>query len=259
MLLVDDKSDTVMNIAEKSASGRPLYDHDLMQNGGHVTGYLMSEEQIDGVNAALGTLISAETSAPFLFAVGDGNHSLATAKTCFEELRALIGDGAAMKHPARYALVELVNLYDSSLEFEPIYRVLFGVDVMEAAREFESYAAAQDGKADAQTVTLIHGDKEISVAIPHPSSNLAVGSVQDFVGRYLKSHPTAAVDYIHGEETARALSAGDGALGFIFDGMSKDQLFATVIADGALPRKTFSMGHAHDKRFYTEARKILPD
>lgn len=259
MLLVDDEADTVMSIAQKSRSNRPLYDHELMQNSGHVTGYPLTDEQIADVNAALGALIPAGESSPLLFAVGDGNHSLATAKTCFEELRAVIGDEAAMKHPARYALVELVNLYDSSLEFEPIYRVLFGVDVTDAMREFESYAAAQNGGADEQNVILVYGDKEISVTIPHPSSNLAVGSVQDFVGAYLRSHPTATVDYIHGEETARALSAGDGALGFIFNGMSKNQLFDTVIADGALPRKTFSMGHAHDKRFYTEVRKILPD
>lgn len=267
MLLIDDELDAVMQIAKESASDTPLYDHGLMQNSGHVTGYLMSVEQVSAVNRALDTLASraqmkqkyGRDTSPLLFAVGDGNHSLATAKACFEELRATLGDEIAMKHPARYALVELVNLYDSSLEFEPIYRVLFGVESDDVVREFQKYADAQVGHASAQVVTLTFGNKEITVSIPHPASGLAVGSVQDFVGQYLKSHPSATVDYIHGEDTTRTLSERSDAVGFLFDGMSKRELFATVIADGALPRKTFSMGHASDKRFYTEARRILPD
>jgi len=268
MLLIDDADGNVMSIAREAVNSTPVYDHDLMQNSGHVTGYLLSQKQISDINEALSRLASADEMAekygrgdiaPLLFAVGDGNHSLATAKACFDELKAKLGEDAAMSHPARYALVELVDLYDESLEFEPIYRVLFGVDVQKTVAAFESYAAAQNGKAKPQNVTLTFGNEQKTVTIPHPTSNLAVGSVQDFVAAYLNENPSAAVDYIHGEDTAIALSSGDGAVGFIFDGMSKGELFATVIADGALPRKTFSMGHACDKRFYTEARRILRD
>lgn len=260
MLLVDDEADLVMNVAEESKANSPVYDHALMQGSGRVTGYLMSKEQMAQVNAALSTLTArSESEAPLLFAVGDGNHSLATAKTCFENLRLSLGEETAMRHPARFALVELVNLYDSSLEFEPIYRVLFGVDVQNAVSAFEEYAAELRGNAEEQSVTLVFGNEKKTVTIPRPVSNLAVGSVQDFVAKYLAAESHVTVDYIHGEDTAVSLASKRNSLGFIFDGMSKDQLFPTVIADGALPRKTFSMGHACDKRFYTEARKITAD
>lgn len=260
MLLVDDEADGVMKIAEKSKINAPLYDHALMQSSGRVTGYSLSKEQMEEINSSLSSLAASnQNKNPLLFAVGDGNHSLATAKTCFENLTAELGDEAAMRHPARYALVELVNLYDSSLEFEPIYRVLFGVDVSDAVTEFEKYAAMQNGVASEQSVTLVFGGKSRTVTIPHPTSNLAVGSVQNFVAEYLSRNPRSTVDYIHGEDTAISLASKENSLGFIFNGMSKNELFATVIADGALPRKTFSMGHARDKRFYTEARKITSD
>lgn len=260
MLLIDDQDDSVMKIAEGAKLNSPVYDHALMQSSGRVTGYLMSDEQMRDVNDALGALAGkSRDKDPLLFAVGDGNHSLATAKSCFDDLRRELGEEAAMRHPARYALVELVNLYDSSLEFEPIYRVLFGVDVSDAVGAFEKYAADQNGSATEQSVTLVFGNQRRTVKIPRPSSNLAVGSVQNFVSEYLARNPAATVDYIHGEDTAISLSSKENSLGFIFDGMSKGELFATVIADGALPRKTFSMGHACDKRFYTEARKITAD
>ena len=269
MLLIDDRNDSAMNIASSAKNSAPVYDHDLLKNSGHVTGYLLDPDTVARVEAALAELIRPETIeknygdaniAPLLFAVGDGNHSLATAKACYEEIRAELGDEAAKDHPARYALVEVVNLWDSSLEFEPIYRVVFGVEPQKLLAAFEKYATEQNGSAASQTVTWVYGeDSEGSVTIPHPTSNLAVGSVQDFLDSYMKTYApeSAYIDYIHGEDTARALAAKDNAVAFIYDGMAKDELFATVIADGALPRKTFSMGHAEDKRFYTEARKIL--
>ena len=162
-----------------------------------------------------------------------------------------------MNHPARYALVEVVNLYDESLQFEPIYRVLFGVDPAEALKAWEAYAAAQNGNQAAQTVDWYIGDTHGTTAVPTPSAALTVGTVQAFLDEYLATAPAGAyIDYIHGEETAMTLAKEPGAIAFLYDGMKKEQLFFSVIADGSLPRKTFSMGHAHDKRFYTEARKL---
>ena len=195
--------------------------------------------------------------APLLFAVGDGNHSLAAAKTCFEEIRAAIGDQAAMDHPARYALCEVVNLYDDSLRFEPIYRVVFGVEPDRLLSAFEAHIAALKGDAAPQRIDWVSGDRQGSLTVESPAVALPVGTVQDFLDGYLKSAPEGAyVDYIHGEDTAKSLANRPDAVAFLFDGMAKEELFSTVISDGALPRKTFSMGHAEDKRFYTEVRRI---
>jgi hypothetical protein len=191
-----------------------------------------------------------------LFAVGDGNHSLATAKTAYEEIKAAIGEEAARSHPARYALVEVVNLHDPALNFEPIYRVVFGVDPVAFTDELEASLAALQGNAAPQKMLAVSGAWERELIAEHPTQQLAVGTLQSFLDDYLKRHPEATVDYIHGEDSLRALASRRNAVGFLFDGMRKDELFRTVIYDGALPRKTFSMGHAPDKRYYVECRRI---
>ena len=268
MMLIDDRGRTVVEpLTEKREALTPAYDHDLMQGGGHLRGYFLTPAQMEAVESALAALITPEAMearygrtglAPLLFAVGDGNHSLAAAKTCFEEIRAAIGDEAAMVHPARYALCEVVNLYDESLQFEPIYRTVFGVDPAHLLAAFEAYAAALHGEAAPQRVAWYANGREGAVTISSPVAALPVGTVQDFLDEYLRTAPAgASIDYIHGEDTAKALTNGrTDAVALLFDGMAKEELFFTVIADGALPRKTFSMGHAEDKRFYTEARRI---
>ena len=282
MMLIDDRGRTVIEplvklvresaktVAEPWIVGKdslPIaYDHELMQDSGHLTGYFLPPALMAQVEEALAALITPEAMAtrygkeglaPLLFAVGDGNHSLAAAKTCFEEVRAALGDEAAMKHPARYALCEVVNLYDESLRFEPIYRVVFGVEPREVLTAFEAYIGELRGGASPQTVTWVSGEEEGKLTVPSPSVALPVGTVQDFLDGYMKNAPEGAyIDYIHGEDTTRALAARPHAIAFLFDGMAKEELFSTVISDGALPRKTFSMGHAEDKRFYTEARRI---
>ncbi|MBQ9779404.1 MAG: DUF1015 domain-containing protein [Clostridia bacterium] len=267
MMLIDDAQKTVIEPLFENADSLPVvYDFDLMQNSGHLKGYLLDTEKQAEVLAALSALATSEVMeqkynrqglAPLLFAVGDGNHSLAAAKTCYEELKARMGD-AARVHPMRYALCEVVNLYDASLEFEPIYRVFFNIDPMRVAEDFKAYCADLKGDSAPQTVRLSHGNYDEAVTIPHPVSTLAVGTVQNFVNDCLADgrYGDAEVDYIHGEDVALTLGSGDGALAFLFDGMKKEELFPTVIFDGSLPRKTFSMGHASDKRFYTEARRL---
>ncbi len=272
MVLIDDGENRVMAAAEtaKTEENR-VYSFDLMQNGGHVAGWRIpssAAEAIDGALAALGDGEAfaqryGQGVAPLVYAVGDGNHSLATAKACYEALKQEIGD-AALTHPARYALAELVNLHDEALEFEPIYRVVFGVDAEDLLSAFsaayETEVLSPDAPlsmtADAHDFRYITKDTEDTIRVKHPAAQLPVGTLQTFLDKYLADHPEAEVDYIHGEDSTKALSAGDNAVGFLFCGMGKEDLYRTVIFDGALPRKTFSMGEADEKRYYLECRKI---
>src|SRR5699024_9185390 len=183
--------------------------------------------------------------APLLFAVGDGNHSLATAKTCYENLKKVLPPEEARVHPARYALVEVVNLHDASLEFEPIHRVVFGVDEKKLLEALKAQCGAPDG----QRVVVCKGKEKTELYFSQASSNLPVGTLQKFLDAYIEENG-GRIDYIHGEEVVEELSAQEGNIGFLLEAMPKKELFKTVVLDGALPRKTFSMGHAWDKRFY---------
>ncbi len=268
MLLIDDPRATVLEPlfeADAKAARELAYDCDLMLGGGHIRGSLLTVEQQRAVSEALTALISPEAMAerygdaslaPLMFAVGDGNHSLASAKAAYEEVKTALGAEAAATHPARYALVEIVNLHDSALRFEPIYRVMFHVDPEDVLTELRAYLATLDGSAAPQRIQCVGGVEPCELTVGHPVQQLAVGTLQTFIDAYLKAHPEASVDYIHGEDSTKTLAAAPDAIGFLFEGMEKDQLFRTVIYDGALPRKTFSMGHARDKRYYMECRRI---
>lgn len=265
MILIDDPEKTVIEpIAKKADALSVAYDFELMANSGHVKGYFLGGDECGEINSALGALCSDGVmkkkygvDAPaLLFAIGDGNHSLASAKSLYKEIKAEIGEEAAKSHPARFALCEIVNLHDEALEFEPIYRVVFGVDREEFKRELSSYISSLCGDAAEQKLTLVWAGGEEMFSVKSPKAQLTVGTVQDFLDGYLKRHPEASVDYIHGIESTRMLANGENTIGILFEGMEKNELFKTVICDGALPRKTFSMGHAADKRFYIECRKI---
>ena len=266
MLLIDDRRRTVIEEAGVLAKqSSPIYDFDLMLGGGHVTGYFLNTDTQEKVLEALSALASREgmmerygdaSLSTLLFAVGDGNHSLATAKASYEEIKAQIGAEAASTHPARYALAEIVNLHDEALQFEPIYRVVFGADRADLLAKLKENVKSLKGSAAAQSITVVMGEEEQLLEIPTPEQQLTVGTLQRFLDAYLKEHPEAVVDYIHGEDSLRSLAREEGAIGFLFEGMEKNDLFRTVLYDGALPRKTFSMGHAQDKRYYLECRKI---
>jgi len=264
MLLIDDPAHTVMPLAHSLCEQQPAYAFRLMLGGGEICGFRIPGERTESIAQALDALVTEEQMqarygkeglAPLLFAVGDGNHSLATAKACYELLKEELGE-VALSHPARYALCEVVNLHDPSLHFEPIYRVMFGADPDHVLAEFRAYAASLQGSAAAQSVLCVCGTREEQITVAHPEKQLTVGTVQDFADQYLAAHPEVRIDYIHGEKALRTLASGEDAIGFLFDGMHKSELFSTVIFDGALPKKTFSMGHAKDKRYYLEARKI---
>ena len=193
-----------------------------------------------------------------LFAVGDGNHSLATAKECYERQKKLCPPEQWDSLPARYALVELNNLHDDSLEFEPIHRVVFGADPEELLDALAAFypGSSRTDRPEGHRLAWVARGQEGTVSVPQPSAQLPVGTLQHFLDEYLLSHPGARVDYIHGEDVVRSLAAQPDTVGFLLPAMGKEELFPTVIHDGVLPRKTFSMGEAHDKRFYLEARRI---
>ena len=265
MLLIDDPEKTVIEPLIGSSCGSVAYDTELMLGGGHITGRFLSDGEKEQAALALDALISPETVekrygrkglAPLLFAVGDGNHSLASAKATYEEIKEKLGAEAASSHPARYALAEIVNIHDDALKFEPIYRVMFGVDPADVMEKLSAYTAALDGDAAPQSVTYLYGDTVGELVISKPEKQLTVASLQDFIDGYIASHAGCEVDYIHGEESVKGLIKRENSIGFIFSGMAKSDLFPTVVFDGALPRKTFSMGHAEDKRYYMECRKI---
>lgn len=264
MLLIDDPKKTVIEpIAARAQELPEAYDFSLMQKSGSVKGRFVDTVGIGRISAALERLISPENLrarygegvAPLLFAVGDGNHSLATAKAAYEEIKAAHGE-AALYHPARYALVEVVNLHDEALHFEPIYRVMFHVDPNDVLAALEEYSFSLCGDAAPQQARFLSATRRGTIHFGTPREQLVVGTLQTFIDGYLATHPEATVDYIHGSKTVEALSAREDAVGFLFSGMSKDELFPAVMRDGALPRKTFSMGAAADKRFYLECRKI---
>ncbi|MBR7181733.1 MAG: DUF1015 domain-containing protein [Clostridia bacterium] len=264
MLLIDDPQKTVIEpIAARAKALRQAYSYSLMQKGGAVSAWFVDSVGLGRITNALDRLASPESTkarygegvAPLLFAVGDGNHSLATAKAAYEEIKAAYGD-SALYHPARYALVEVVNLHDPALHFEPIYRVMFGVDPNQVLTELQEYSFNLNGTVAPQQVRFLSATRRGTMHFEKPCEQLVVGTLQTFIDGYLARHPEASVDYIHGTRTTEQLATQEGTVGFLFAGMEKNQLFPAVMHDGALPRKTFSMGAAADKRYYTECRRI---
>ncbi len=266
MILIDDEKGTVIEpLAEKKNKLEKVYDFDLMQKGGHASGWLIPEsEQADILKALDGLADISEFNRkydldekkPLVFAMGDGNHSLATAKEFYEELKKNNPGKDMSSHPARYALVELVNLHSPALEFEAIHRIVTEADTDDLMKKMTEALGLTDNAADcSQKFEYVVKGVKKTVGITKPSSKLTVGSLQQFLDGYLKESG-AKIDYIHGTEVVDRLSMNDGSIGFILPDMAKSELFPTVICDGALPRKTFSMGHAWDKRYYIEARKI---
>ena len=266
MLLADDPEKTVLEpLSARKDQMEKVYDFDLMERGGHIAGWRLDGESMALVAAALRKLADpaafrarygVEDKPVLLFAVGDGNHSLATAKECYERQKKLTPREQWDSLPARYALCELVNLHDDSLEFEPIHRVLFGVDPKQLLADLlAAYPGAHYGAGEGHQITYVLPGERGILTVPHPTAQLEVGTLQTFLDQYLEAHG-GKIDYIHGEDVVEQLVQQPDSIGFLLPGMGKDQLFPTVIFDGALPRKTFSMGEAHDKRFYLEARKI---
>jgi hypothetical protein len=282
LVLIDDPNRTVIEpLSSAKSKLEKIYDFDLMLDSGHLAGYAVSADFENQVVEALRGLASPETFAAkygigrdepvLLFAMGDGNHSLATAKAIWEKVKQQVG----MDHPSRYALVEIENVHDEGLEFEPIHRILFNLKkdlfaelkktfgdnfsytgVASAEEMVKRVDSAQGGKQAIGLVGGVASEKFGVIEIANPSSNLAVGTIQAFLDAFLKDGGAEKIDYVHGKDVVERLALQAGNAGFYLAGMDKSDLFKTVILDGALPRKTFSMGEAREKRFYMEARKI---
>ena len=259
LMLADDHEKVLIEpIAAKKDSLKKLYDFDLMEGGGHITGWLVEGKEVEAFEARLadytanvGKKYEGLKGVPMVFAVGDGNHSLATAKSCYEELKAQHPGEDLSNHPARFALVELENIHDAAQVFEPIHRIIANTDPEALLKELEETWCAEGGFP----VQWYIGEKSGTVYLDKAKSQLAVGALQSFLDKYLKEHK-GEIDYIHDDDALINLAKQPNAIGFLLPAMEKSQLFRGVIADGILPRKTFSMGHAREKRYYLEGRKI---
>lgn len=258
MILLDDPENLLFGSlkGEQMVSHTTVYDTPLSMGGGHLRGRLLSPQAQAATAEALRAIANqsafekrnglAEGTPMLLYAMGDGNHSLACAKACWGQLKPSLTPEQIQNHPARFALAELVNLYDASLVFEPIHRVVFGVDADHLLSELDC------GSGHAVTAVTSAGEQQIHV---HKTDELPVGSLQNALDAYLEKHG-GTVDYIHEPETVHRLGAIEGSAGFLLPEFKKEQLFPAVILGGALPRKTFSMGEGRDKRYYFEARRI---
>lgn len=264
MILIDDDKKTVVEPLENSKDKfEKVYDFDLMKNGGHISGYVVDKDSQAKITSALEALGDIDAfnakyglneTSPLVYAMGDGNHSLATAKEFYEEQKKNNPDKDMSNALCRYALVEIVNLHSPALEFEAIHRIVTDVDTTQLMADMVVELDLTEDKAE-QKITVVQNGEEKNLYIHKPSSKLTVGSLQNFLDKYIKTNG-GKIDYIHGAEVISELSKKENSIGFLLPDMAKSELFPTVIVDGALPRKTFSMGHAEDKRFYVEARKI---
>lgn len=264
MVLVDDPEAWLFDpLTAAKDRMEKLYDFSLMEDGGHLTGWKLDEEALAQVASALRRLEDPKTfrsrygqSQPMAYAVGDGNHSLATAKECYERQKRMVPPSQWAGLPARYAMVELTNLREKSLKFEPIHRILFGVAPRQLLSELKkAFHGAYEGQGPGQVIHYIAAGQEGFLTVPRPQTHLLLAALQPFLDDYLIRHG-GGMDYIHGEDVLRSLAAGTGCMGFLLPAIDKGSFFAGIARDGILPRKTFSMGQAHDKRFYLEARKI---
>lgn len=252
MVLIDDPADSAIGSCTAAKNNmQKLYSTELMQGGGSIDGYLMGEAEQEAFQNALTALLDGKT---LQFAMGDGNHSLATAKACYEALKQAHPDQDFSDHPARYALVEVVNLHSDALQFEAIHRFVEQTDTAKLMADLTDVLGLSEAESD-QPVTIVENGAQRTLYIHKPTSNLAVGSLQNALDAWLAEN-AGKIDYIHGIDTVARLTAKPDSIGFLLPDMHKSLLFPSVEKDGVLPRKTFSMGHAEDKRYYMECRSI---
>lgn len=262
LLLMDDPMQSVVEPLYELRSELPLlYDFPLMAGGGHLKGWAVRGEELkQKIYDAIMMLKRRQGEQPLLFAVGDGNHSLATAKAYWDEIKGSLSPAEQLTHPARYALAELENIHDDALIFEPIHRVLTNVDPYAVMQDWTLYCHERgmdlsEGEAE-QNVQVIYNGMEATAAIANADGALPVDTLQRYLDDYLRRHPEAAIDYIHGDDVVRQLCQKPDTMGFLLPPLDKSRFFPAIKALGVLPRKTFSMGHAHEKRFYMECKKI---
>ena len=258
LLCDDDERLLIEPIAAIRDSLPQLYAFDLMEGGGHVAGWLVQGEAAEAFERRLAAYARTAdgkyeglNGASVLFAVGDGNHSLATAKACYEDQKRACSPEEAAKLPSRWALVELENIHDEAQAFEPIHRLVLTEDADALLRRMREEIGAEEG----YPVTWYAGERSGTIFLDKRKGPLPVGVLQAFLDAYMAEHP-CGIDFIHGEDALRQLAAREGAVGLALPAIDKGGLFRGIVADGVLPRKSFSMGHAQEKRYYIEARQI---
>ena len=273
MMLADDPGCTLIEpVAAHKAELPKVYEGELMLGGGHIAGWAVEDPAlIAQIEHALDVLGSQEEfdkkypdatrRDPLTLAVGDGNHSLATAKACWEELKKTLTPEQAENHPARWCLAEVCNVHSPAIEIEPIHRVLFNVDCATVLLSLITWsdsnmAGCCFGGSKKQPFTLAGPHMANVLSFEDPTAPLTVGTIDEFIEYYLEHHREARVDYVHDEPAVRALCK-KGAVAFLMPPFAKSDLFKGVVMGGVLPRKTFSMGHAEEKRYYIECRKIV--
>lgn len=283
ILLMDNDDDSVLKmLGEKAKKSTSVYNGDLMMKSGHISGWFIDDEEnfqflaakLEELAARANSRYNTEDKIPFLFAVGDGNHSLATAKSVWEEYKELHrGDSDLMKHPARYALVELENIYDSGITFEPIHRVIFHSsieDVLGALMDMEGFQfkKVDDWKQLAKLVAAENAsrtrfglfDGKTALLVETSAPGISTYPLQPRLDEFIKYNDGIGIDYIHGEDEILRLASQDKdakTVGILLPPVKKEDLFFTVAKGGPLPRKSFSMGEACEKRFYLECRRLF--
>lgn len=262
IVFVDDPENKVFSAV---GEGEVLYDFDLMDGGGHITGRRVCGEAAQGVMHSLDTLSNPEYlearyklmgKPPVIIAMGDGNHSLATARLCWESIKQGLSAEERETHPARYSLAELCNIHDPSIVFEPIHRVLFATDTNDFfARAQSFFDAAAGAEGGSHKIKCICGAEEKSIEVRGLTIGSLISAAQSFCTAYIAEHG-GSLDYIHDDDTAEKMARNDGCAGLLLPAMDKNELFPSIIGSGVFPAKSFSIGPARDKRYYLECRRI---
>jgi hypothetical protein len=264
MVFIDDPENGVMGLLDREKAGlNALYDFDLSADGGHIRGWQVSGAAADKLEPAIDALSDPEMlraryggAAPVIYAMGDGNHSLATAKKCWEAIKPGLTEAERETHPARYSLVELVNIHDPAIGFEPIHKVLFETDPAAALDELGGALASLTGDADTcHTLRLVTAAGERELTVRGLTIGQLIGAAEDACQQYLSRHG-GKIDYIHNDDTAIGMGRRPDGAAILLPRMEKGELFPSIVRSGPFPKKSFSIGHAQDKRYYLECRKI---
>lgn len=261
MMLLDDRKRCLLEQLYKQRDHFvKLYDTELMMGGGRVAGYAVEGAAAETLTAVLERM--EQESGELFLAVGDGNHSLAAARACWEKVKESLPEADRGSHPARYALVEVVNIHSPALIFHPIHRVLFGVRMESVAEEFRKYLKEQDicrnelSKEEGADVVFFQGENYINMKLPDTRGRLPVEILQGFLDKYLRDHLQCRIDYVHGRQAAKSLAKEQQACAVLLGAVDKNKLFSAISAGGVLPRKTFSIGEDRQKRYYMECRSL---
>lgn len=270
VLISDAKRQIIEKLASKTDELEKAYSTELMENGGNIEAWIVNKpEDLETVASGFEDLYnSLDPQNKLLFAMGDGNHSFATAKSCWEDIKKNLTVEQQENNPARFCLVELENIFDEGLEFEPIHRVLFKTSLSAVVKSLSNYCSSYElekendlesvhkkiNEGSEQRFGLCDGKDYFVVKVTDPKSAIAAGTMQMIIDDLVSAG--SKVDYIHGLESADHIGREPGNTGVFLPNVSKDTFFDTIIKDGALPRKTFSMGEAQEKRYYMEARRI---